>query len=397
MNDAGSQKEKGRHSEGAARILGIKRRTFWVLAVLIAAGLGVIFLNSDLVLFPCPHSSTLLVLDDCDDDFRNPPFEDAVIAFGPGAGSSRLVTNLNTCQTIGGSRCLSVSPRGSFFVVCEIVGKHLTAYETGTGRRLWSVDGEFTAATVGQDGRVYAVMSNGTIYGERTVVLDLAGRVITSGNVAGFDIALDEKRAALWLVGKTIKKCDLQLNLLWEIAPIKWCASSVDIDADGMAWVTERDHPDVAQSTNRLLRIDPDGRIVKTVNLAWSPACLRASPSDGGVWVTGYALTEPLSRRPLAWVERKTGPLPLGKTVREFLTTVRVSPQTEEFDASGKVLRRISQGGHALELDSSDHSLWLAGKGRIYHYSAEGKKRGALGGVSNGQKYIAVLPGPIAP
>jgi outer membrane protein assembly factor BamB len=56
-----------------------------------------------------------------------------------------------------------VSHDGRFFVVCEIVGKHLTAYETQTGKQLWSVDGEFTAATVAQDGRVYAIVSAGTI------------------------------------------------------------------------------------------------------------------------------------------------------------------------------------------------------------------------------------------
>ena len=224
-------------------------------------GSTVFFWSSDISLFPHKHTSTILVLEDCDDDFKTPPFEDAVIAFGPNGKSSRLVTNLNTCQTIGGSRCLSVSRDGRFFVVCEIVGKHLRAYETQTGKQLWSVDGEFTAATVAQDGRVYAVISSGTIYGERTVIIDQAGRITNTANIAGFDMALDEKREVLWLVGKTIKRCTLDLKILQEIKPIGWCASSVDVNSDGSIWVAERDHPDVRQSTNRLLRIDSNGQI----------------------------------------------------------------------------------------------------------------------------------------
>ena len=356
-------------------------------------GLILLFWNSDFALFPHQHSSTVLVLEDCDTDFRKPPFEDAVTVFGPNGESSRLITNLNICQTIGGSRCLSVSHDGRFFVVCEIVGKHLKAYETQTGKELWSVDGEFTAATVARDGRVFAVQSAGTIYGEKTFIIDPNGRISASADVAGFDMALDEPRGTLWLVGKTIRKCTLDLKLVQEIKPIGWCASSVDVNADGSIWVTERDHPDVKQSTNRLLRIDASGQITKTLGLTWSPGCVRVDHSDESIWVTGFDVRKSATTRVLESIERKTGRLPLGKKSREFLTRWSVRPETGKFDANGIQLRRISQAGHTLEIDSSDQSVWLAtGKNKIIHYSRDGKKLGVLGGVSHEEKYIAVIP-----
>jgi DNA-binding beta-propeller fold protein YncE len=369
-----------------------KRKWLWALAVLFVGGLMIFFWNSDLALFPHKHTSTVLVLEDCDDDFKTPPFEDAVIAFGPNGKSSRLITDLNTCQTIGGSRCLSVSPDGRFFVVCEIVGKHLKAYETQTGKPLWSVDGEFTAATVARDGRVFAVISDGKIYGEKTVVIDQTGHITKTAGTAGFDMALDEKREVLWLIGKTIKKCDLALNVFWEIKPIGWCASSVDVNSDGSVWVAERDHPNVSSSTNRLLRVDLNGQITKTLNLAWSPGCVRVDHSDESFWVTGFDVTKSASWRALDSIERKTGHLPIGKKARDFLTKYHVSPETDKFDKNGSVVRRISEAGHTLEIDPSDQSMWLAAQNKLFHYSRDGKKIGVLGGVSSEQKYIAVIP-----
>jgi hypothetical protein len=331
-------------------------------------------------------------LDNCDDDFRTPPFSDAVIAFGPKGRSSRLVTNLNVSQTVGGGRSLSVSADGRSFVVCENVGKHLAAYETQTGTPLWSIDGEFTAATLAPGGGGYAVISSGTIYGERTVRIDEAGRITKSSNTAGFDIALDTERKVLWEVGKTIKRCDLELNILQEITPIKWCAVSVDISPDGSIWVAEREHPDVSQSTNRILKISSGGQILRAINLEWSPLCLRVDRLDGSVWATGVAVEPSIAGRILDRIERRTGALPLGKKLREFLKHPRVWFTTQKYDSGGNLLRIIKEGGLSIDIQQSDGSLWLAGKGKIYHYSREGKKMARLGGVSTDQKWVMVVP-----
>jgi hypothetical protein len=371
----------------------MRKRRKWMVALVVCLGGGLtLFLCTwDIVLFPQKQTATVLVLDNCDDDFRTPPFADTVFAFGPN-GMSRIATNLNLCQTVGGNRALSVSPDGRFLVACENVGKHLTAYDTPTGRRLWNVDGEFTSATVDRNGMVYAAISSGTIYGERTVAIDEGGRITKNGNAGGFDIVLDERRAVLWLVGDKIRKCDLELNVLQELNPIKWCAVSVDITPDGSIWVAEREHPNVAQSTNRILKISSGGQILKSVYLDWSPMCLRVDPRDGSLWVTGIGVHPPLTQRLLNAIEGRTGPLPLGKWFRDLLTRKRVWSRTHKYDSEGRLLRTIDKGGHSLAIQPSDQSVWLAGKDKIYRYSREATKLARLGGVSADQKYVVVVP-----
>jgi len=363
------------------------------LVVILIAGFVVWLWNTEIVFFPEKQTATVLVLEDCDDDFRTPPFEDALLVLGPNGAYSRMATTLNVCQTVGGARSLSVSPDGRFIVVCENVRHRLTAYETHTGKPLWNVDGDFTSATVGQSGIVYAAVSSGTIYGERTIAIDPDGRITKSGSTAaGFDMALDPKHEVLWLVGKHIKKCDLQLNVLQELSPIKWCAVSVDVNPDGSIWVAEREHPDVALSTNRLLKISSDGRILKSVYLDWSPMCLRVDARDGSVWATGIGVKKPASKRILDGIEKRTGALPLGKWLRGSLTQSRVWYRTEKFDSEGTLLHKLNVGGHSLDIQSSDGSIWLAGKNKIYRFSATARKLDRRSGVSAVQKYVVVLP-----
>ena len=372
------------------------RRRKWLvaLAVILIGGFVVWLWNTEIVFFPAKQTATVLVLEDCDDDFRTPPFEDAVVAFGPNGAYSRMVTNLNLCQTVGGARSLSVSPDGRFIVVCEnMARRHLTAYETQSGKPLWNIEGEFTSATVGQNGTVYAIVSSGTIYGDGTIVIDHAGHITRSNSAAaGFDVALDKKREVLWLVGKHIKKCDLELNVLQELSPIKWCAVSVDVSPDGSIWVAEREHSDVALSTNRLIKISSSGQILKSVYLDWSPMCVRVDARDGSVWGTGFVVSKPASAPIVRAIEKRTGALPLGKSLRGFLTETRVSYKTHKFDSEGTLLHKINAGGHSLDIQSSDGSIWVAGRGKIYRFSATGKKLDRHGGVSADQKYVVVVP-----
>ncbi len=339
----------------------------------------------------------LLVLEDCDRDFRTPPFEDAVVTFGAHGKPVRKVSGLNIAETVGGCRSLSVAKDGGFFTVCENVKQKLTAYQLNTGERLWSLNGDFTSATVSQNGATYALSSgdltSGTIYGKQTLLIDREGKIAKRAPLAGFDLVLDEQRNALWLVGKNIKKCDLELKALLEVNPIRWCAVSVDVNPDGSVWVAERQHPDVTQSTNRLLRISPEGQLLKAVGLPFSPLCLRVDGLDGSVWVTGVASQQSVARRLLEAIEKRTGRLPIGKTTREFLTRPRVWSRTRKYDQNGALLREIGRGGFSLDIDQASGSLWIGGKQKVYHYSRQGTLLGQARGVAPDQKYVAVVPG----
>ena len=70
----------------------------------------------------------ILVFDNVDNDFRNPPFNDTVLLFDREGKVKKRLPGLNTSQQIGGSRAVTASEDGRFFVVCENVAKRITAY-----------------------------------------------------------------------------------------------------------------------------------------------------------------------------------------------------------------------------------------------------------------------------
>jgi hypothetical protein len=369
-----------------------RRTAALVLTLVLAVGLLAAFWDPIcLFIRPDPSLSKILVLDDYDPDFRNPPFEDVVLSFTPRGRAIRKVKDLNICETVGGGRSLSVAPDGRFFVVCENVGKHLIAYDTQSGKQLWIQGGEYTAATIAPDGMTYAVISAGTIYGDQTVLIDRRGQIVKQAKVGGFDLAVDPYEKVVWLVGANIKQCDLELNVLHELDPIPWCASSVDVNPDGTIWLAEREHSQVSQSTNRLFKISRGGVIKKTIDLGFSPFCLRVDRSDGNFWVTGAAFPMPATARLLEAIEKRTGRLPIGKRIRDFLTRERVSLRTHNYDAEGKLLQTIKDGGHTIEIDPADGSVWLAGRGRISHYSRTGARLCRLRKTSGSQEYIAIV------
>jgi hypothetical protein len=341
----------------------------------------------------------VLVLEDCDRDFQTSPFEDKLIMFGPDGNTVPKVSGLNICETVGGCRALSVAGDGRFLTVCETVRSNLTAYELHTGKQLWSLRSEsvsargFTSATVSPNGMVYALTSDGTIYGKQTLVIDSAGRVTRQAALGGFDLALDADGKGLWLVGKNIKKCDLELNVLWEIDAIRWCAVSIDLDRDGSAWVAERQHPDVSRSTNRVFKISSTGQVLKSVGLPFSPLCVRVDHSDGSVWVTGSDWKQPGTKRFLDSLEKRTGRLPIGTRLRDFLTRYRGRSKTQKYDRNGVLQCEIGRGGFSLDIDQADGSLWIGGAEKVYRYSRQGKALGQSPGTAPHQKYVAVIPG----
>ena len=365
-----------------------------LLAAMLVGSVIAVFLLSSADFFNKPPSNSsvrVLVMADSDDDFRTPPFQDKVIGFDSNWNPADKVADLNICQTVGGGRSLSAAKDGRFLLVCENVGNHLSAYRRETGERLWRLDGEFLSATVASNGMMFALTSAGTIYGDQVLRINDQGTIEKRTKVGGFDLVVDADRKALWLVGANIKKCDLDLNVLLEVSPIRWCAVSVDLNPDGTLWVAERNHPNVAQSKDRLLKISIDGGILKTVDLDFSPMCLRVDHSDGSVWVTGHEARKPKVGQVLESIEKRTGPWPIGQKARNYLTRAS-RPKTEKRDQAGNLILKVAMGGHTLDINQDDGSIWLAGARKVYQYSRAGKKLGELNATSAAQKYIIVLP-----
>lgn len=329
------------------------------------------------------EGARILVLDNCDSDFKTPPFDDRVMLLTPDGKVANRIGGFNVCQQIGGARAVAASEDGRFFVVCEEVGNRITAYETSTGSKLWSVsrpENMTSAAVAG--GLVYALESDGKIYGNGVVVIDSAGNIVRQAKVAGFDIAVDPNAGCLWLVGGDIKKCDMDLQVIWTKEVVQWCASSVDVNPDGSVWVTERKHPNVG-GQNRLLKLSPRGHIAQSIPLDISPMCVRVDSSDGAVWVTGIYLRE--TTWPTLSLRRWP---PFGKKVTYRFEGSR----TYKYSAQGKLLFETKRGGYSLALDPSDGSAWIGGESKLLHCARNGTVLGAYGGVSGDQKWVAVVP-----
>ena len=155
-----------------------------------------------------PH---ILVLDNCDSDYKVPPFNDAVLFLNSKGEVINEIGGLNICQNMGGNRAISVSRDGRFFVVCENVAKKITAYDLLTGNKIWSLPGDFISAVVDQ-GVTYALTSDGRIYGNGILAIDGRGNITKqSAVITGYDIVVDPNAKVLWLVGVDIQKCDMNL------------------------------------------------------------------------------------------------------------------------------------------------------------------------------------------
>jgi DNA-binding beta-propeller fold protein YncE len=364
-----------------------------ILSLLLIVALAILWLVS-ISIFDKPSAASLtgvLVLDDSDPDFQALRPADCVYVF-PNGHMLRHITNLNICQTVGGARSLSAAANGEFFVTCENVANHITAFETKTARPLWRLDAGTHSAIVSRDGLVYALTSTGTIYGHETLVINTNGQIKARAKIGGFDLVLDEQRKVLWTVSSKIKKCDLDLNVLWEGNLIGWCAVSVDLNPDGSIWVAERQHRDVKRSQDRLLKISSDGALLKTVNLDFSPMCLRVNPADGTLWVTGGGYRDSRSGQMLRWIEKRIGHLPIGTGARDFLMRSHTWRRTDRRDPNGNLLQRFKESGHTIAIDPADNSVWIAGYGNLRHYSSDGAQRGHLTGLSESQSYVVVLP-----
>ena len=91
---------------------------------------------------PTSQPPNILVLDNCDPDFKYPPFNDVVLLLNNKGEVVNRINGLNICQSVGDNRIISVSEDSHFFVVCEEVANKITAYNLSTGAEMWSLAGK---------------------------------------------------------------------------------------------------------------------------------------------------------------------------------------------------------------------------------------------------------------
>jgi len=307
---------------------------------------------------PNKAGAIVLVLEDSDsdNDLATPPNGDILFLLN---SKCELVRKLYGLM-ITGNGFISASGDGRFFVVYENTPNKLTMYETTKNRVIWSLYMDFTSAVFVND-MIYAVNAY-NVY-----AIDNTGTIVKHARLGGIDIAVDTKHDCLWIVGLDVKKCNLDLQLQFKtkltLGVIETGAFSVDFNPIGSVWIAERNVKEEYGSKNRLVKRSLYGDILKTVGLDFSPICLRIDGYDGSL----DELNE--------------------------LTKTDTEAFTRKYDSEGNLIFEIREGGHSIELDQSDRSAWIAGKKNIWHYSAKGQKLGSYAGSSDGQKWLAVIPG----
>ncbi len=331
-----------------------------------------------------PDRATLLALGNWDssNDDRKPPHGDAVLLLNSRGKLIRQIPMLTVNRGFGGCRGISVSQDARFFVVCGHSEEGISMYRASNGVKLWSLSGFFRSA-VFADGLVYALGA------ESVYAIDRTGTIVKHSRIGwAIDIAFDSKSKCLWIVGGNIKKYSMDLKLLFEVrlpsGTMNSGTFSIDLNSDGSVWVADRNAYGRETNENRLIKISPEGRLLKFIHLDFCPQRVRVDKSDGSVWTTGRVRRQDYSRIGDEWPE----------TVAELDALIEITVQTYtcKYDSEGKLLLKSTQGGKSIEVDPSDGSAWIAGGRSIVHYSSTGANLGTYTGVSGNQKWLAIVP-----
>lgn len=324
----------------------------------------------------------VLVLEDCDSDNKlsTDPYGDTAFLLNSKCEFVRKFHGLNITSAFCSPRKISVSEDGRFFAVCERGPNTLVVYETATGRKMWSLTGIFNSA----------VFANNLLYAthyESVFAIDSSGIIVKHARIDAYDMAFDQTRNCFWISGLDIKKCNLDLEPVLTIERIKGIRGPllIDVNPDGSIWIAQKDAYDRYNSENRLVKVSPEGKILQTINLEFSPVRVCIDRSDGSVWTTGKRKERDFSRF--------GDELPENLDVLNELVTRKTEVFTCKYDSEGNWIFVISKGGYAIELDQSDGSAWIAGRENIWHYSAKGRLLAAYTGSSDCQKWVAIIPG----
>ena len=331
-----------------------------------------------------PGRATLLALDDCDDDndHSTPPGGDTVLLLNSEGQLVRKIHGLTVSRSIGGHRAFSVSEDGRSFVICGNSGEGITMYRTSNGIELWSLSGFFQSA-VFADGLVYT-LGPGGVY-----AIDHTGTIVKHSRTGcGIDIVFDPLGKCLWIVGMDIKKYSLDLKLQFKVKlPFgisHGAAFSVDVNPDGSAWIACRNGYGKEGIANQLMKVSPQGRLLRVIALDFCPQGVRVNISNGSVWTTGRIHRKDYSRIGDEWPDT-TAEL-------DALIRTKVQNHTRKYDSEGRLLVKSTQGGTSIEVNPSDGTVWIAGDKSILHCSSTGDNLATYTGTSGSQKWLAVIP-----
>lgn len=237
-----------------------------------------------------PKPTGILVLDNCDDQYRGKPdYNDNLTLLDHSGKLKFRVSGLNNCESIGSSRMVAADPAHTCVWAIENVAHRIRRFDLA-GKETLTIPGVHGSAVAvdPETGNVWALAGQGRIGSGKVIVFDRLGNEVASHAISGWDLAYDRKAKAFWVADKKLTKLTAAKGeVVCSVDVSTWCASSVDVDPrSGAAWVAVREHKQVAGSSNRLLKFDPDGKELVAIQLGQKcPFRVSVDPKDGSVWV----------------------------------------------------------------------------------------------------------------
>jgi hypothetical protein len=233
----------------------------------------------------------VVVLDDCDPDYKGTiRHKDGVGFLDENGHRIRYLDGLNNCEAIGANHGIALDPERCRIYVREFVSRRITALDSA-GNILFRMEGvEADALAVDAvTGSVWCVGGSSIDQGDLKV-FDTVGTRVAMHPLAGFDIAYNPFDQTFWIAGRGVMKCDREGSVMARIPGKGWAMVSVSPNPrDGGAWVVEREHPQVRNSSNRLLRLDVRGNVTREIELGTTnPFGVACDPGTGTAWMVEY-------------------------------------------------------------------------------------------------------------
>jgi DNA-binding beta-propeller fold protein YncE len=235
----------------------------------------------------------ILILDNCDDQYQGKQaYQDNLTLLDRTGKQLFRVSGFNNCESIGSSRMVVADGARKCMWVIENVAHRIRRFDL-TGKETLAIPGVHGSAIAvdPETGNVWALAGEGAIGKGKTVVYNDKGKEVASYGISGWDIAYDRKAKAFWIAERKLTKITAAKGeVVCSVDISTWCASSVAVDPrSGAVWVAVREHTQVAGSSNRLLKLDADGKELVAIDLGQkNPFRVSVDPKNGSVWVAHF-------------------------------------------------------------------------------------------------------------
>jgi hypothetical protein len=301
----------------------IRRTQLTTAAVLLLAGTFAAGLLTDRTwAAPVPKGETPLrggvfVLDNCDPaDTGKARYGDNLSYYDSTGKLVFRVTGFNNSGALGCQHRVAADSDRKCVWVCEDAGRRVRKFDRA-GKELLTIpfkDVSPHALSVDPaSGNVWVLVTERTIYGDRTVVYDTDGKELVTHALRGHDIVYDPAVKAFWLAGRNLFKVPAEKvkeavgpgDVVGSLGITDYCAMSVAVaPKTGLVWVAFRATGSgpggLPEGRDDLRAFDPDAKLAATIPVALKgekraiPFHVSADPTGGEVWLT--ALRQDLLR-----------------------------------------------------------------------------------------------------